>query len=127
MKIVPNRNKRLEALISGFLLLVLFIIGFGILIKQSNTELARFGIYTVNLQEQMPITTTQQVPILEGIVPDDFVSLSEIEKYIPDNLYEKINGKAPTYLDAGFVELTAQRFVSKYDENLWMEIEIFDM
>ncbi|MFC1780997.1 DUF6599 family protein [Planctomycetota bacterium] len=127
MSMVPSRNRRFEALTSIFLLLVLFLIGLGILIRQSDVNLARFGIYSTNLSPQMPTTAAQQASILESVIPNDFASLSEIEKYNPDNLYEKINGKAPLYLDSGFVELTAQRFVSKNDENLWMEIEVFDM
>jgi hypothetical protein len=53
--------------------------------------------------------------------------LSKVEVYNSENLYEKINGKAPLYTESGFEELFTQRFVSTSDPNLWMELYIYDM
>lgn len=58
--------------------------------------------------------------------PDGFKAFP-IEEYGPANLYEKINGKAPLYVDAGFQKLTAQRFVNLADESLWFENYVYDM
>ncbi|MGE4285515.1 MAG: DUF6599 family protein [Phycisphaerae bacterium] len=48
------------------------------------------------------------------------------ETYNPDTLYEKINGKAPLYTDAGFVSLDATRYQLE-GTNKWFEAEIFTM
>jgi hypothetical protein len=61
------------------------------------------------------------------LAPAGFETLSKAESYNADNLYEKIDGKAPLYLEAGFKELITQRFASKSDPNLWMELYIYDM
>ncbi len=124
MVLINNRNRRVESALSVFLLLVLALTGLGILFRQSNTDISRFGI-TATTANLSPISS--QKSILEAVVSVDFARLSEIERYNPENLYEKIDGKAPLYLDSGFVELSTQRFAIKNDDSLWMEIEVFDM
>lgn len=119
MGLVPGRAKRLESVISICLLAVLALTGVGIFIKQSNYDISRYGI-----QNQ---SDASQSPISDGLIPSGFEALSKAENYNADNLYEKIDGKAPLYLEAGFKELTTQRFVSKSDPNLWMELYIYDM
>jgi hypothetical protein len=64
---------------------------------------------------------------LSSFAPAGFEMLSKPEEYNADNLYEKIDGKAPLYLEAGFKELSTQRFVKTGDPNLWMEVYIYDM
>ena len=105
MDSIPSRNKRLESAISILLLTLLFLIALGVFLKQ------------------MP----KQTKDLSFLLPYGFKVLSEIEIYNSENLYEKINGKAPLYIDSGFKELSYQRFVSQADENLVMELYIFDM
>ncbi|MHC4461735.1 MAG: DUF6599 family protein [Planctomycetota bacterium] len=105
MRSVPGRAKHLESAISICLLAILFLIAVGVFIKQ------------------MP----KQKKDLSFLLPYGFKTLSEIEVYNSGNLYEKINGKAPLYIDAGFTKLSTQRFASQADENLVMELYIFDM
>ena len=102
---VPGRAKRLESAISICLLAILFLIAVGVFIKQ------------------MP----KRKKDLSFLLPYGFKTLSELEVYNSGNLYEKINGKAPLYIDAGFTKLSTQRFVSQADESLVMELYIFDM
>jgi hypothetical protein len=119
MSTVPGRAKRLESVISICVLAVLALTGVGIFIKQSNYDISRYGI--------PPQSDASQSPISAGLAPAGFEALSKAESYNADNLYEKIDGKAPLYLEAGFKELTTQRFVSTSDPNLWMELYIYDM
>jgi hypothetical protein len=49
------------------------------------------------------------------------------ETYDTDNLYEKIDGKAPMYQEAGFESLTTQRFASGQNTELGFEIYLYDM
>jgi hypothetical protein len=64
---------------------------------------------------------------LGSLTPAGFKALSTTEVYDSANLFEKINGKATFYLDCGFRELLTQRFVSESDEDIWMELYVYDM
>jgi hypothetical protein len=116
---VPGRAKRLESVISFCLLVILALTGVGIFIKQSNYDISRYGI-----QRQSDVS---QSPISDGLIPSGFEALSKAENYNADNLYEKIDGKVPLYLEASFKELTTQRFAETSDPNLWMELYVYDM
>jgi len=117
----PGRANRLESAVSICLLAVLFLIALGMLIKQSCTDMSRFGIEAATMPEfEIPLD-------LGSLVPAGFEILSKTETYDSENLYEKINGKAAFYLDSGFKKLFTQRFANKDDSNLWMELFVYDM
>jgi len=107
---------------------LLLLIGLVIFMKQFDVDMSRFGIDTtpLNLPVQQ-IEAEIQEPVLEALTPDGFKKFSEVETYNTGNLYEKINGKAPLYIEAGFAKLFTQRFIHESDENLWMELFVFDM
>lgn len=122
MSLVQRRSKHFESAISICLLAILFLIAVVIFIRQSNYDLGRFGI------QPLPTAPTDlTAATLALLVPDGFETLSEVETYNPENLYEKINGKAPLYLECGFKKLFTQRFVSQDDNSLWFELYIYDM
>ncbi len=130
---VRHRDRQragLESAISICLLLILLLIGLGVLLKQSHYDMGRFGIDPVAagvVQPQAAGLTTEDKQALTSLAPGGFKTLSDAEIYNPENLYEKINGKAPLYLESGFVELFTQRFISDTDESLWMELFVYDM
>ncbi|MHC4571462.1 MAG: DUF6599 family protein [Planctomycetota bacterium] len=129
MDSVPDRAKRLESVVSICLLAILFLIVTGILIKQSHYNMSRFGIDTVTAElspQKLEVNKEKETP-LSALVPAGFETLSRTEIYKPENLYEKINGKAPLYVESGFEKLSTQRFVNGEDENLWMELYVYDM
>ncbi|MFZ0035200.1 MAG: DUF6599 family protein [Sedimentisphaerales bacterium] len=124
---VPGRMKRLESVISICLLAVLIIIGVGVFLKQSKYDVSQYPSslrYAETSRQQSDIS---QSPNSDGLTPAGYEMLSKAESYNADNLYEKIDGKAPLYLEAGFKELSTQRFVSTSDKGLWMELYIYDM
>jgi hypothetical protein len=49
------------------------------------------------------------------------------ERFSPDTLYEKINGRADLYLSSGFVSLNTQRFSMDSTAGNWVEVFIYDM
>jgi hypothetical protein len=53
--------------------------------------------------------------------------MNPLEWFGPDNLSDKINGKAELYLSAGFLALQCQRFVQDDDPESWMEAFVYDM
>jgi hypothetical protein len=64
---------------------------------------------------------------LTAFTPAGYAAFSQLEVYNPDSLYEKINGKAPLYTDAGFEKLYTRRFAGQSDPNLAMELYLYDM
>ncbi len=132
--IMASRQRRirpLESVVSVCLLFVLVLIAIGIFIKQSDYDPGRFGVDPVAAgvialkPSQTDYPVSPQVP--DALAPPGFKPLSQTEVYGAENLYEKINGRAPFYVESGFVKLLTQRFVSEADESLWFELYLFDM
>ena len=125
---VLGRAKGLESAVSICIIVILFLIGLGVFVKQSDYDMSRFDIDTAGIE----LSSQQSGPAVllrksEAAGAAGFKTLSEAEIYNPENLYEKINGKAPLYLESGFVELSTQRFINNNDDNLWMELFVYDM
>jgi len=115
-------------------LAILLLIGVGVLLKQSHYDIGRFGtdpnaagVVEAQNNSKLKTQNSKLRKALDPLAPQGFGTLSEIEVYEPDNLYEKINGKAPLYIESDFVKLFTQRFISKDDETLWMELFVYDM
>lgn len=106
MSSILSRTKTLESTLSICILALLTLIA------------------AVILGAQVKTTKTTTPALLN---PTGFQALSAGESYNPDNLYEKINGKATFYFDSGFSSLQTQRFASTTDPNLWLELFIYDM
>ena len=118
---IKYRARRLESVISICLLAILFLIGLGIFIKQFDYDMSRFGIGTATAPKfEIPFE-------LSSLVPAGFETPSKTEVYNPENLYEKINGKAPLYTESGFEKLSTQRFASISNQSLWIELFVDDM
>jgi len=131
MASVPGRNRHLESALSFVLLAILTVIFITILVRQADFDLARFGTDPVAAGVVDPNAIVQpalsDTPDLTSLAPEGFSPLGKTETYIPNNLYEKINGKAPLYTESGFLTLFTQRFVSRADESLWSELFVYDM
>ena len=129
MSLVAGRAKHLESAIGILLLAILFLIGLSVFIKQSDFDMGRFGIDAASsaLTKQKSKTVAEEQLFFDALVPTGFQKLSEAETYVPETLYEKIDGKAPLYIESGFVKLFTQRFASQNDDTLWFEVFTFDM
>jgi hypothetical protein len=120
MDSIKGKQNKLESVVGIFLLAILTTITITILITQSDYDMTRFGVGAA-----VATPGTEKIS-LTSLAPANYEILSE-ENYLADNLYEKINGKAPLYIESGFVKLSTARFINKNDDNLWMELFIFDM
>jgi hypothetical protein len=60
-------------------------------------------------------------------LPPEFAVMSAPENFGPDDVFNKIDGKADLYLTAGFVHMTCQRFALKATNDIWMEWFVYDM
>ena len=111
MQLFSGRARTLESVVGMLILLVMVATAAGIYIVSQNYNMARFGIASGSGQES----------------GGDFLPVGKAETYNNDNLYEKIDGKAPMYQEAGFVKLTAQRFAAKSNSELGFELYVYDM
>lgn len=127
---------RFESVASFSVLGVLVLIGAVIAVKQFRYDIGRFGM----AGDTSAATSESSVrkpdgyegyenaaSLLNKLVPAQFRPLSEPSFYTADNLYEKINGKAPLYFESGFEKLFTRRLISRSQEDLWMELFVYDM
>jgi len=122
-----GRPKHLESVISLCLLGIIVLIAVGMLIKQSDYEMSQFGMDTAveGLAEKNSNINVKIV--LDSLTAVGMEKLSGPDVYDSETLYEKINGKAPIYLESGFRRLTTQRFVNTKNPKLWGELYVYDM
>jgi hypothetical protein len=69
-----------------------------------------------------PKATAALLPEVEG-----FASLAPVESFGPENLSEKIDGKAELYLSAGFKEMSCRRFALAAPAEGQVEVFLYDM
>lgn len=127
MSIIQSRVKGFESVASLCLLGVIVLIGVGVLVKQSDYEMSQFGMDTIVEVLSENNSNIKEKMVFDSLSATGFENLLETEVYDSQTLYEKINGKAPIYLESGFRELVTQRFVIKKDQKLWAELFVYDM
>jgi len=125
---IPVRGQptKSEAYIGFGILLLLAGIALGVFLKQfhydpaifvgSAPQAGNFATPTADLSGDM------LTDVAEGMTP-----LNPPEIFGPENLSDKINGKAELYLSAGFLSLLCQRLAETGDPNSWMEVFVYDM
>jgi hypothetical protein len=123
---VKSQHTKRETYIGLGILSALVGITIGVFLKQFHYNPAVF--VGISPRTANPVTSTVDlsgdtlIGLAEGMVP-----LSPPEIFGPENLSDKINGKAELYLSAGFLSLLSQRLAEKGDTNSWMEVFVYDM
>lgn len=117
-----------ESFVGYGIILLLMIITGGIFLEQSRFDqsVLKPGALQQELSTQPPSPFTPPQD-LRQYAPQNLTSLSPAESFGPENLSDKINGKAELYLSAGFVRLVSQRFAIEDEPSAWMEAFIYDM
>jgi hypothetical protein len=122
------KHGKVESCIGFLILLVLCIITVGILVKQSLYDAA---ILAVALSKDASHSQTSDkgsaTTDLQNYLPTNMTVLTPVETFGPDNLSEKIDGKAELYLSAGFLSLSCQRFAEAGKPDIWLEVFVYDM
>ncbi len=121
-----------ETYTSIFILIVLAVIGTGVFIKQFYFNPAVLTFDQLTPEETEPHKSESNQPGDISIpIPKGMASMTLPEKFSPDTLYEKINGKAELYLSAGFKSLLCRRMKPKNTSDLlpdlWIEVFIYKM
>lgn len=109
------------------------LVGFGVLMALAAIAL---GIYSVQFRFNPAVNAGEALSesvaatesfSLADLAPAEIQPFSPPERFDPDTLSDKINGKAELYFSAGFRSLTAQRFALTSDPALWFEMYVYDM
>lgn len=120
------RAKKAETLISLTIMAGLAIIGLVIIHVQSQFNPAVINLtHAPQIEKVSSPNQFYDQPIISP--PKGMRAMSSAERFDPDTLSNKINGKAELYLSAGFVELYTQRFQKTDDETVWFELYIYHM
>ena len=117
-----------ESFVGYGVILLLMIITGGIFLEQSRFDqsVLKPTILQQELSTQPPSPFTPPQD-LRQYAPQNLTSLSPAESFGPEDLSDKINGKAELYLSAGFVRLVSQRFAIEDEPSAWMEAFVYDM
>ena len=117
-----------ETCLSLVILLVLTVIGSAVFQRQYRFNPA--VLQTLSDRSDAP-GQEQSTPVrsVESLIrlKQDISPLTPPETFTPENLSDKIDGKAELYLSAGFKRLDSQRFADHRTPERWMEIFIYDM
>ena len=117
-----------EIYVGYTILIVLVVISGVIFLKQSQYNPSIFKPTT--FQPETPALTSPPASSPADLIqyaPHQLTALTPPEIFRPENLSDKINGKAELYLSAGFVRLISQRFAIEDEPTAWMEAFIYDM
>ena len=143
---------RFEQVLGALILCFLVVLGFGLYIKGQRYDPYRFVLDPAALEStraevfgkaatlraddmrgfensggQRPMTETgASTKVLPAMV-EGFTPMGATEHYLPDTLFEKINGRAPAYLEFNFQELTSRSFTMDGAPDQFVDVFIFSM
>jgi hypothetical protein len=109
------------------LLGVLILIVVGMLFLQARYDPASWRLQSQPANESAIVPSTDAFPAMRDDAVAGLKALSPAEHYQPENLSDKINGKAELYLAAGFRRMQSQRFGLVGQSEKWVEHFIYDM
>jgi hypothetical protein len=119
-----------QKLVGYAVLTVLGLITVWLLIQQSRFNPAVIVASRGPLMPSRPQAVAAQTPAASAaLIPEvsGFTPLGASESYGPDNLSDKIDGKAELYLSAGFKEMSCRSFGLEGSGGAHVEIFIYDM
>ena len=101
-----RQYSRMETCSGVGILLCLVAVAAGVFLRQFSFNPAVLVARNAGLQMRQQ----SQPPSDFASLPPELKPFGPPETFAPDNLYDKIDGKAELYLAAGFVRLHCQRF-----------------
>jgi hypothetical protein len=126
----PAKTKKISEAqrLTGYaILLALGLITIWLLVQQSRLNPA----VTAMLQATGVAGRTQAraLAATAGFIPEvaGFTPLAPAQSYAPENLSDKIDGKAELYLSAGFQEMSCRSFTLEKPQGTHLEVFLYDM
>lgn len=123
MRALCNPSSRLERRVGFAVLLFLVAIAVGVFLKQFSLNPAVLVTREIASPQQRSNLPAAAVPWL----PPALKAFGPAEQFTPDNLYDKIDGKAELYLAAGLQGMRCQRFALRDASDQWLEWFDYDM
>jgi hypothetical protein len=120
-----EKPAKTETRLSIALMVILAIVATGVFLRQFKINPAVRALRPEAYQDALTPESDQSAVIdatASGITP-----FSPPERFGPDTLYEKINGRADLYLTSGFASLSTQRFSPNDAAGAWVEVFVYDM
>lgn len=115
----------METVLGAGILFLLVIIAAGVLLKQSHYDKTQFLPPATHHASEHPSAIAAATSTFGEVA--GFSPMGAPEYFGPDNLSDKIDGKAELYLERGFVSLSCQRYVDPKSQSRWFETFVFDM
>lgn len=126
-----RRSASLESVISVSILFLLIIVGILIFFQQFRYDEKIFNVSAIQsgIGSKTGDTAMEGIGAIKiaGLEPEGFEPMSDQESFNQATLSDKIDGKADLYLEAGFIQLTAGRFLSRSNPEIWFEFFLYDM
>jgi hypothetical protein len=115
---------KMETRLSMVVMALVMVVGAGVVMRQF-TDQSGGGRPAAGIPPA-PLPPRNQ-PALIDTTGSGYHPFSPPERFGPDTLYEKINGRADLYLSSGFVSLNTQRFAMDSTAGAWVEVFVYDM
>ncbi|MCK9375462.1 MAG: hypothetical protein M0P73_04855 [Syntrophobacterales bacterium] len=111
------------------ILAVLALITVGLFIQQSRFNPAVIVAQRAPLLPGRPQAASHKPSAIAALLPEvsGFTPLAPVESYNPDNLSDKIDGKAELYLPAGFKEMSCRSFGLPAAGGAHVDVYLYDM
>ena len=119
-----------QKLLGYCILGVLGVITVWLLIQQASFNPAvMVASRSLQLQSRPPAISGEALTALAAFFPEvpGFTPLTPIQSYGPENLSDKINGRAELYLSAGFKEMSCRSFNLSDSGKAHVEVFLYDM
>ncbi len=123
--VAPTQPVKAETWVSVGILALLVAVGGGVFLQQYQINPGVVALRPDSRQQAPSPDAGPLVPL--DAAKSGIVAFSGPERFGPDTLFEKINGRADLYLDAGFVSLSTQRFAVDSASDRWVELFVYDM
>ena len=78
-------------------------------------------------QEDIILSAEKTTLMVEGLTPKGWDLYDNVLQFKPENLYEKINGRAEYYLSYNMIKMTFAGFIRSTDNNNFINLSIYDM
>ncbi len=129
MKPAASKPGKTETLVSLVTMALLVVIAAGVLMRQAHFNPAVRVFVDGGGSEAPPAADEHPAPPAADLValPALLHPMGPPETFGPDRLADKIDGKAPLYLSAGFRKLVSQRFALKDKPGRWFAFNRYRM
>jgi hypothetical protein len=116
--------------LSGYgIILLLGLISIGLLVRQARFNPAVRVALRAPLAGRIQAASGPTAAATAALLPEvpGFTPLAPGESFGPDNLSDKIDGKAELYLPAGFKEMSCRKFGLGAADKAYVEVFLYDM